>query len=229
MSIPPELPVPCPPAASCADAQGAAQGVPTAPAACQWQGTSQWQSSSWAFPSPGPAGIISFFQSSPWRQLLRSSTTTATPAPSPAMPARRDEKKTHKAGTDFPLCPSEPFSPSRRSSAVCGGCVHEKPERPSGIAQPCRARSILPLNMKLPLSASALPRGWVASALPRGWVPPHFPSLTLAQRGGLRSSAFISLSFFPVLFSPPLLFPLLLQRLFQLSGDAGAAPAATVM
>lgn len=222
MSIPPELPVPCPPAASCADAQGAAQGVPTAPAAaaCQWQGTSQWKSSSWAFPSPGPARIISFFQSSPWRQLLRSSTTTATPAPSPAMPAPRDEKKTHKAGTDFPRCPSEPFSPSSRSSAACRGCVHEKPERPSGIAQPCRARSILPLNMKLPLSASALPRGW---------VPPHFPSLTLAQRGGLRSSAFTSLSFFPVLFSPPLLFPLLLQRLFQLSGDAGAAPAATVM
>lgn len=111
---------------------------------------------------------------------------------------RRDEKKNHKASTRFPRCPSEAFSPSSRGSAVCGGCVHKKPERPSGIAQPCRAQSILPLNMKLPLSPSTLPRGWVS---------PHFPSLTLAQRGGLRSSAFTSLSFFPVLFSPLSFFP----------------------
>lgn len=83
-----------PPVGSCADAQGAAQDVPTAPAAtaCHWQGTSQLPSSLWAFPSPGPAGIISFFQSSPWRQLVPISTTTS-PARSPSCQTAATERK----------------------------------------------------------------------------------------------------------------------------------------
>lgn len=119
------------------------------------------------------------------------------------------------------LLPPEKTKPAELGSVGARWRVlAQKPQqRPPGITQPCQAQSILPLNMKLPLSPNPLPRGWVS---------PHFSSLMLAQHGGLQGSAFTSLFLPCVLFSPPL-FPLLLQWLFQRSGDAGAAPAAIVM
>lgn len=93
-----------------------------------------------------------------------------------------------------------------------GGCLHKKPQRcPSGVAQPCQARSILPLNMKLPLSPNPLPRGWVS---------PHFPSLTLMkQHGGLQGSTCFYLclsSLCPLL--PPLSFPSFSSGYFSRAG-----------
>lgn len=139
------------------------------------------------------------------------------------LPPKGKKKQKDKARMNFPRCPSALFLPRGQSWVAWGhgrGCLHEKPQRhPSSITQPCQAQSILPLNMKLPLSPNTLLRGWVFL---------HFSSLMPTRCGGLQGSAFISLFLPCVLFSPPLL-PLLLQWLFQWSGDAGAAPAAIVM
>lgn len=93
-----------------------------------------------------------------------------------------------------------------------GGCLHKKPQRcPSGVAQPYQARSILPLNMKLPLSPNPLPRGWVS---------PHFSSLMLMkQHGGLQGSTCFYLclsSLCPLL--PPLSFPSFSSGYFSRAG-----------
>lgn len=64
------------------------------------------------FPGPGPAGIISVLQSSPWRQLLCISTTTANPAPAPSVLPLKDEKEKYEA--DSPLLPSGDTDPQQR-------------------------------------------------------------------------------------------------------------------
>jgi len=209
---------PCPPAGSCADAQGAAQDVPAAPAAtaCHWRGTSQSPSSLFGFPQPWTSWDYLFLSEQPLtpatphqhRNQPRSLSFT------PGCCHRREQREERQSQEGFSLLPFRVIPPHG------GGCLREKPQqRPSGVAQPCQARSILPLNMKLPLSPNPLQRGWVS---------PHFSSLMLTRCGGLRGSAFTSLFLPCVLFSPPLL-PLLLRWLFQRSGDAGAAPAAIVM
>lgn len=93
-----------------------------------------------------------------------------------------------------------------------GGFLRKKPQRcPSGVAQPYQARSILPLNMKLPLSPNPLPRGWVS---------PHFSSLMLMkQHGGLQGSTCFYLcpsSLCPLL--PPLSFPSFSSGYFSRAG-----------
>lgn len=118
------------------------------------------------------------------------------------LPPKGKKRRKDKAGTDFPRCPLGLFLPRGQSWAAWGhggGCLHKKPRWcPCGIAQPYEAQSILPLNMKLPLSPNPLPRGWVS---------PHFSSLMLTRCGGLRGSLLLPLSFFPVSSSPPLSFP----------------------
>lgn len=128
---------------------------------------------------------------------------------------KEKKQRKDKPRTDFPHCPpglSLPHAQSWAARGHGGGCLRKKPQRcPSGVAQPCQARSILPLNMKLPLSPNPLPRGWVS---------PHFSSLTLMkQHGGLQGSTCFYLcpsSLCPLL--PPLSFPSFSSGYFSRAG-----------
>lgn len=179
--------------------------------ACHCQETSQSPSSLWAFPSPGPAGIISFFQSSPWRQLLPISTATSPLFLLHArlLPPKAKKRGKTKPGLISPAALQGYFFAVTRAGQHSGGCLHKKPQRrPSIIAQPCQAQSILPLNMKLPLSPNPLPRGWIS---------PHFSSLTLTRCGGLQGFAFTSL-FLPCVLFSPLSFPSFSSGYFSRAG-----------